>query len=101
MPYRGVRMLDLRAICKRVFAEHQIASSEEVPWSDCRLSVSPSTGELGGTKLQSWGSQRVPDYPALPRIEIHPEWIEQRTRQAAALPVVSRIRFVARQGSSR
>jgi len=29
MPYRGVKMPQLRAICKRVFAEHALASCEE------------------------------------------------------------------------
>jgi 3-methyladenine DNA glycosylase AlkD len=29
MPYRGVRTPELRAICRRVFAEHPLASSEE------------------------------------------------------------------------
>jgi 3-methyladenine DNA glycosylase AlkD len=29
MPYRGVRMPELRAICKRVFTEHALASREE------------------------------------------------------------------------
>jgi 3-methyladenine DNA glycosylase AlkD len=29
MPYRGVRTPQLRAICRRVFAEHPLASSEE------------------------------------------------------------------------